>query len=245
MTRRSSRQRSGPLASRLAERLHSLRAGVGGRLLIAFFTISLALWALLTVGGEAMEGETRAFDQWAVLRLRNPLDLSDPIGPRVFEEAMRDITALGGFTVLTLITVVAVIALWRVARRREAVITALVVLGAQLSSDGLKLLYARPRPTLVPHESYVYSNSFPSGHSAVSPAVYVMLVMVLAAGMRSPHSRAMTFALAILLVMAIGFSRIYLGVHWPTDVIGGWALGSAWAMVGWTALALSGTKPAT
>jgi undecaprenyl-diphosphatase len=203
-----------------------------GRILLGFFFVSLALWALLVLGGEMAEGETKAFDRWALLALRNPANLNDPIGPRSLEEAMRDITALGGVTLLTLITIVAVVALWRSSRRAEATVFASVVLVAQVASEGLKILYDRPRPTLVPHAAYVYSNSFPSGHSAMSAAVYIMLAVVLASGLKTQASRTMVFGLAVLLVVLIGISRVYLGVHWPTDVLAGWALGCGMAFIG-------------
>ncbi|GAA0215718.1 phosphatase PAP2 family protein [Brevundimonas nasdae] len=240
----TSRKAQSARSPQSAGKLKRLLGRPVGRVLLAFCLTSFTLWGCLTLGGEALEGETQAFDEWALLRMRNPADLSDPIGSRVFEEAMRDVTALGGFTVLTLITVVAVISLWRLARRREAMILAVTVLGAQLSSDLLKALYARPRPALVPHESYVYSNSFPSGHSAVSAAVYMMLAIILIPALRSAGSRAAVCTLAAVLVVVIGISRTYLGVHWPTDVIAGWALGSAWTIIGWLALNLTVSKSA-
>lgn len=221
-----------PRREGLFSRAKAWLARPAGRILFGFFLVSLSLWALLTIGGEMAEGETAAFDRWALLALRNPANLSDPIGPRGFEEAMRDITALGGVTVLTLITIVVVIALWRGARRAEATVFAGVVIAAQAASEGLKILYDRPRPTLVPHASYVYSNSFPSGHSAMSAAVYILLAAILAANLKTQASRTLVFGLAVLLVVMIGISRVYLGVHWPTDVLAGWALGCGMAFLG-------------
>ena len=184
------------------------------------------------------EGETGALDERLLLALRTPGVPSDPIGPRWFEESMRDITALGGFTILTLLTLTAVIALLRFARRREAAVLAVVVIGTQLSSEGLKLLYGRPRPSLVPHGSIVYSNSFPSGHSALSAVTYLMLAVLLAGLARRRTSKTMIYTLAILVIIGVGLSRIYLGVHWPTDVLAGWSLGAAWTLLGWTILGL-------
>ena len=223
--------RAGPLS-----RARRWLARPAGRILAGFSLASLALWVLLTIGGEMAEGETEAFDRWALLALRDPVNLGDPIGPRWLEEAMRDITALGGFTVLTLITMIAVVSLWRGARRVEASVLAVVVIAAQLASDGLKLIYERPRPMLAPHLSYVYSNSFPSGHSAVSAALYILLAFIIAANLRRQASRTLVFGIAVLLVILIGVSRTYLGVHWPTDVLAGWALGSSGAILGAVAL---------
>lgn len=204
-----------------------------GRIIAGFLATAFSLWAFLTIAGDMVEGETRSLDERLLLMLRVASDPGNPIGPRWLEEAMRDVTALGGFTVLTLITVTAVVALARAGRARQAGVVAMVVIGAELSSDLLKLAYARPRPDLVPHGSYVYSNSFPSGHSTISVATYFVLAIVLAGLVQRRRSRAMIHAVATLLILSIGFSRVYLGVHWPTDVLAGWALGATWAVVGW------------
>ncbi|WP_421732054.1 phosphatase PAP2 family protein [Brevundimonas sp.] len=206
-------------------------AAIGG-----FLAASAGLWAFLTIAGEMREGETRALDERLLLMLRTPGDPNNPLGPRWLEEAMRDITALGGFTVLTLIAVVAVIALARARRWRSAVTLAGVALGAELTSDLLKLVYARPRPDLTAQESYVYTHSFPSGHSTVSTAIYFTLAALLASQVARRGSRALILLTTGLLVLAIGVSRVYLGVHWPTDVVAGWAVGSMWAVAGWRLL---------
>lgn len=233
--------RGGPLT----QKLQGLYKRLTGRTLLAFFGVTLGLWGFLTIAGEMSEGETRAFDQYLLLALRTPGDPSNPIGPRWFEESMRDITALGGFTVLTLLTLTTVVALLRSGRKLEAAMMATTVIGAELSSDLLKLAYARPRPMLVPHESYVYSNSFPSGHSAVSAATYLMLALLLANAVKRRQSRAMIYSVAILIIVAVGVSRAYLGVHWPTDVLAGWALGGAWAILGWIFFGFLHPSPST
>ena len=230
-------------AAVLTEKLKGLYRRLTGRTLLAFFGVTLGLWGFLTIAGEMAEGETRAFDQRLLLALRTPGNPSNPIGPRWFEESMRDITGLGGFTVLTLLTIAAVIALLRASRRWDAITIAAAVIGAELSSDLLKLAYARPRPLLVPHESYVYSSSFPSGHSAVSAATYLMLAILITAGMERRKSKTMVFVAAIVIVVSIGTSRAYLGVHWPTDVLAGWTLGTGWAMLGWAALGFQRRPP--
>jgi undecaprenyl-diphosphatase len=110
------------------------------------------------------------------------------------------------------------------------------VLLADISSEGLKDLYGRPRPELVPHGSYVYSASFPSGHSTLSAATFMTLAVLIASLEPNRGTKRMVFILAALLVLGIGFSRVYLGVHWPSDVLAGWCLGAAWALAAWTAL---------
>ena len=149
---------------------------------------------------------------------------------------MRDLTALGGMTVLTLVVLVASATLMFYRKHRQAWVFLGAVALAELSADLLKGVFDRPRPTLVPHGSYVYSYSFPSGHSTMSAVVFLTLAGILASLEPKRRAKAFIFTLAVLTVLAIGFSRVYLGVHWPTDVLGGWTLGAAWALAARLAL---------
>ncbi|RAK50709.1 phosphatase PAP2 family protein [Phenylobacterium deserti] len=188
------------------------------------------------------EGDTDALDRQILLSLRNPADPNDPIGSRTFEESMRDVTAIGGFTVLTLVTVLAVLIFLFHRRPRHAAVMAGTVLLAQFCSEALKLVYARPRPDLVSHGSYVYSGSFPSGHSMLAAATYLTLAVLIASLEARRATKIMIFITAGLVVVGVGFSRVYLGVHWPTDVLGGWCVGAAWAIAAWFVLARSGAR---
>ena len=201
-----------------------------------------ALWAFFNIASEVSEGETSAFDKKLLLALRNPADPTDPIGSRSLQEAMRDVTALGGVTVMTMVTIVAVLAFLMHRRRWHAGIMAATVLLAFVSSEGLKMVYSRPRPDLVPHGSFVYSGSFPSGHSTLSAATFLTLAMLIASLEPSRGTKRMVFILAGMLVLGIGFSRVYLGVHWPSDVLAGWSLGAAWALAAWMALMRFGNR---
>lgn len=197
-----------------------------------------SLWAVFKLGSDVREGETASVDRAILLWFRTPGDLALPIGPAWLHESARDITALGGFTVLTLVTIGATLALLAAGRRRQALVFAATVILAQLASGVLKSLNGRPRPALVPHLDAVMSSSFPSGHAMMSPAVYFTLIAILAAGSFGRSLRFLMIASAVLLVIAIGVSRVYLGVHWPTDVLAGWTLGSAIALAAWRVLAL-------
>ena len=206
------------------------------RALILLACVATAIWAFLSIGGEMLEGETSGLDRRILLMLRAPGDAADPIGPRALEEAMRDVTALGGFTVLTLVTIVAALAFLLHRKRRQAAVLVGTVLMAQVSSEVLKTLYDRPRPDLVPHGSYVYSASFPSGHSMLSAAVYLTLAVLIASLEPRRATKALVFVLAAGVMTAVGFSRVYLGVHWPSDVLAGWSAGAAWAFSAWVVL---------
>jgi undecaprenyl-diphosphatase len=222
--------------------LQSLLRRIESRALILVIGAAGAVWAFFNIAGEMAEGETQAIDRHILLALRNPADLSDPIGSRSFEEAMRDVTALGGVTVMVLVTVVGVLAFLMHRRRVHAAILALTVLLADLSSEGLKLVYSRPRPDLVPHGSYVYSASFPSGHSTLSAATFLTLAMLIASLEPNRGTKVMVYVLAFALVLSVGVSRVYLGVHWPSDVLAGWCLGAAWALAAWIALLRFGAR---
>lgn len=206
------------------------------RILLAWLIAAGAVLGFVKLAGEIGEGETAWLDRRLLLALRTPGDPADPIGPRWLEESMRDLTALGGFTVLTLLTAVAVAAFALHRKRLQALVMAATVIAAQASTELLKSFYDRPRPDLVPHGSIVYSQSFPSGHSTVSAAAYLTLAALIASLETRTATKALAFAIAAPLVVMIGFSRVYLGVHWPTDVLGGWVLGSVWALLAWTAL---------
>ena len=223
--------------------LRNLLRRIESRALILVIGTAGAFWAFFSIAGEVSEGETLALDKRILLALRNPADPSDPIGSRSFEEAMRDVTGLGGVTVMVLVTLVGVLAFLMHKRRWHAAILAGTVMLADLSSEGLKLLYGRPRPDLVPHGSYVYSASFPSGHSTLSAATFLTLATLIASLEPNRGVKIMVYLLAVALVLAIGFSRVYLGVHWPSDVLAGWSLGAAWALGAWTVL-LRLRKPA-
>lgn len=206
------------------------------RALLLWLGAAGAIWAFLKLAGEMTEGETNAFDSKILLALRRPGDLADPIGSRSVEESMRDITALGGVTFLTLLTVVATLALVLHGKWKRAAVFAGTVIAANISSEVLKQVYDRPRPTLVPHGVYVYSGSFPSGHSTLAAATFLTLATVIASLEPRRSTKALTYVLAIALTIMVGFSRVYLGVHWPSDVLGGWSLGAAWALVAWIVL---------
>jgi undecaprenyl-diphosphatase len=197
--------------------------------LLAGLVIFIGLWIFVGVAGEVMEGETRALDERLLLALRNPVEFSDPIGPPVVEEIMRDLTALGGTAILTLVTGGVVVYLWLVRRPTMAALVILAVGGGSLINTALKAGFDRPRPDLVPHYAEVYNPSFPSGHSMLAATVYLTLGVLLARIQTKRRIAAFIMAMAILVTVLVGVSRVYLGVHWPTDVVAGWAAGAVWA----------------
>jgi undecaprenyl-diphosphatase len=201
-----------------------------GRLLLTFLALAIAAFVFLKFASEVSEGDTMAFDRWVMLALRQPGNLAVPAGPAWLQFPMRDITALGGSTGLTLITLA--ISGFLLVTRKFA--TAGFVLasttGGAILSVILKDIFLRARPTIVPHLVVVDTTSFPSGHAMNSAIVFLTLGALLTRTQKSRAARIYLVAVAILLTLLVGISRVYLGVHWPSDVIAGWIVGAAWAI---------------
>ncbi len=188
---------------------------------------------------EVLEGDGRRFDEAVLLALRNPADPADPIGPRWLELAVRDITALGGIPVLGLLSMLALG--WLVLRRRwrSVVLLFLALPGGLLVNTLLKRGFDRPRPGLVAHLVEVGTSSFPSGHAMLSAIGFLTLGALMAGGAERRRERGYILGAAIGLTLLVGASRVYLGVHWPSDVLAGWCLGAAWATGCWLLLRLA------
>ncbi len=199
-------------------------------MLIALALTVGGLLAFVGLADEVFEGETLAFDQRVMLAMRSSTDLGDPLGPLWFEEMMRDITALGSTVVLVSLTLIAVVMLVLSRRRLMAVAVSVSIVGGMLLSQALKWGFDRARPDLVPHGAAVYTQSFPSGHAMLSAVVFLTLAALVARTQELRGVRIFLMATAIVLTLMVGTSRVYLGVHWPTDVLAGWALGAAWAI---------------
>ncbi len=202
-------------------------------ILIATVLAAGGLLLFVELAGDVLEGDTRAFDEMILLAFRDPADPSDPLGPGWVEEMMRDITALGSTVVLTFVSLGVAGFLHMSGKRGAALLVIAAVIGGSLLSSGLKIAFERARPDLVPHGATVYTKSFPSGHSFLSAVVYLTLGALLARVQPKRRLKIYLLGLAALVTVAVGLSRVYLGVHYPTDVLAGWSLGAAWAMMCW------------
>lgn len=192
---------------------------------------AVGVWGFAELAEEVRGGRTENVDEMLLLALRNPSDLTDPVGAPWMEEVMRDIAALGGVAVLTILCVTVFTYLLLSKRVRMALLLLPAVGGGTLLSFLMKMLFDRTRPDLVPHGSIVYTKSFPSGHSMLSAVVYLTLAALLARSQKKWTLKAFPLVVAVLIALAVGFSRVYLGVHWPTDVLAGWAAGTSWALL--------------
>ncbi|MEN2787076.1 phosphatase PAP2 family protein [Sphingomonas qilianensis] len=202
-------------------------------LLISGAALGLTILIVGAVGALIGGGWELAVDRAIMLWTRHGNAHGVPIGPRWVRAAMIDITALGGVTILTLVTAIAVgfLALKRLW------LTMLLVIGGTVSGaiavSIAKLLVARPRPEIIDHLVTVSSASFPSGHATNSAIVYLTLATLIMQIVPGRVVRGYILCTAALLVVAIGCSRVYLGVHWPSDVLTGWGVGALWALMWW------------
>lgn len=219
--------------------LTSLRSRIARRdrdeltLLVGMLVLLGVLWLILTLAGKVLEGDTLDFDKRMLSALRKADNPSQPVGPPWLELAAFDLTALGGPTILGL-TVAAVVGyLLLHGLYRNAAFVFLASVGGWLLNDFLKEIFARPRPQVVPHLRQVMSLSFPSGHALTSAAIFLTLGALL---MRVAERRFVKFyimSVAVLATLLVGATRVYLGVHYPTDVLAGWLIGSSWALFCW------------
>ena len=193
----------------------------------------ILLFVFISLAGEVTEGDTQAFDTRILQALRSPDDPSKPIGPAWMEESLLDLTAIGGPAVLGLIVLAVIGFLLLQTRVRTALFVAITWLSGELLNTAMKHAFNRPRPTIVPHLREAFSTSFPSGHAMESAIVYLTLGTILMRVAESRVTKVYCLGIAILLTVLVGASRVYLGVHYPTDVLGGWIIGFVWASICW------------
>jgi undecaprenyl-diphosphatase len=200
------------------------------QLLGVMFAVAVSVWGLALLIATLEYPRIQRFDERVLLSLRRPDDSAVPIGPSWLLGAARDVSALGSTTILVLMIVS--VAGYLLLERRTGMLGLVLAAtcGGGLILNVLKPLFARPRPSVVPHLVPVHSPSFPSGHSLLSAVVYLTLGALLARVTSDRITRIYLILLAAFLTVSIGLSRIYLGVHYPTDVLGGWVAGFLWAL---------------
>jgi undecaprenyl-diphosphatase len=198
--------------------------------LLSIFAIACLLFIFGLIAENVTEGRSFAFDRRIVLLLRDPVNPSAPIGPAWVQEGARDLTSLGSMVVLSILTLAVSGYLFLVRKPAAAWLMIMAVFGGIALNDLLKLAFARPRPDLVYQSVPVFTSSFPSGHAELSAIAYLTIATLLARTQSSFKTGFYFIAVAALLTILIGISRVYLGVHYPSDVLGGWCIGAAWAL---------------
>ncbi len=201
------------------------------RTLAGLLILAACLWGFAELADEVAEGSTQDMDRTVLLALREPDDVSKPIGPDGLQRSVRDITALGSASVLTLMTLFA--AGWLGIQRRWRLVGLLLaaVVGATILSTGLKKVFDRERPEMALRLMPTSDMSFPSGHSTLAAALFLTVGLLLSEASKSRREKVYFLSWAVALTVLVGLSRIYLGAHYPTDVLAGWCVGTAWALV--------------
>ncbi|MCA9059114.1 MAG: phosphatase PAP2 family protein [Planctomycetaceae bacterium] len=203
---------------------------------IVFAAAAVALTGFASFEATRLTGMTTSDPDAAMLGwLRDPSRPDQMIGPPVLQEAMRDYTALGGYAVLLIAILVAALFLYFLRGRSDVRFLLLTSLGGYTAGMSLKVLFGRPRPSVVTHLSHVSSLSFPSVHSMMSAVVFITIGLLLSEMTTDRRVRVLLLAAPLCLTLLVGFSRVCMGVHYPTDVLAGWGVGLGWT---WTAFQL-------
>jgi undecaprenyl-diphosphatase len=196
---------------------------VGVFLIIGLVLILIAGVAFAHLAEEVAEGETQAFDHSVMVWMGEH-------GSPTLTILAQEVTALGSGMVVWMVILVASAFLWGSKHRYSVALLWVAMLGAGIISSALKAFYDRPRPDVFPWRvPYAGEASFPSGHSMTAMVGYATLAYLIARLEPSAALRRLTFGVAGVVIVAIGLSRMYVGVHWPSDVLGGFAMGLAWA----------------
>ena len=188
-------------------------------------------WLFIQMAIVIWVGDTLYFDRELILALHSADDVTDPLGPTWLEEMMRDGTALGSNWILLSLSLFSAAYLYLRGKKTMAVFLILAILSGLAVAFGLKHLIARPRPDLVSHATTVYTASFPSAHAMMSALVYFSLALIIGDVQSRRSVKGLIYISALLVTFWVGFSRVYLGVHWPSDVLAGWCAGAFWALM--------------
>lgn len=193
----------------------------------------LSLFLFIVIADAVAAGEILSYDNQILLLFRNPENPSLPLGSERIQYIVRDITALGSSTLLIIITLFVVLYLALQKASRSIIYVLFAAIGGGVLVQILKHLFARQRPDIVSHLVSEISMSFPSGHSAMSAVVYLSLAVLISRIEKSYGTRIFLISAALIITLLVGLSRIYLGAHYPTDVLAGWMIGLFWALLCW------------
>ena len=193
--------------------------------------IAVNVLGIFALAKGALGNDSWDFDQAILLAMRSASDLTEPIGGHRVEKFFHNITDLGSSNILILVALTMLGYLLLVGRPADVLLALVTIVGGYTLDVVLKQAFARPRPDVVSHLVDAHSYSFPSGHAMFATVTYITLALILARMQPGWRLSAYIVLAAVLLTLLIGISRLYLGVHWPTDVIAGWLFGASWIAV--------------
>lgn len=219
------------------ERIRSL----GALALCNFAIFVFACWVFVAIADEVREEEYLETER-RIMHAVRAANVGESITPDRLEEVARDITALGSGAVLVVVAVLVTGFLALSRHFAAALFVAVASLGGATLNTILKTLFDRQRPDLEMRLIEIDSLSFPSGHAMSSATIYLTLAVLLTRLVTRRREKIYLLVAALLLSFVVGLSRVYLGVHYPTDVVAGWAAGVAWAQLCWFAAQIIGRR---
>ena len=200
---------------------------------IICWTTTLCLAAFAVVALLVTAGHTASVDRQILLTFRELEDVGDALGPAWFEEAAAEVTTLGGYTILSIVTLFVTLTLLFLRKLAAAAFLVAAVVTGSIVSTLAKLFFERPRPDLVDHMDVTFTSSFPSAHAMISTLTWLTLAAIAIRFVNQRRLRNLIIFSAISISVLVGVSRVYLGVHWPSDVLAGWFIGAGWAGICW------------
>ena len=201
---------------------HSFYTALGAYLFFGMAIAAAAVWGFAEFADHVEAGRTLAFDRAAMKWME-----ANRIA--ILDNFLLDVTALGTGLVVIILVGVAALFLALTKHRYSALLLVVATAGGQLLSTVLKMVYDRPRPDMVDHLTHTMSSSFPSGHAMSGVIVYGTVAYLAARLQKKAWERWLTMLVAVVIILAIAASRVYLGVHYPSDVLAGTIIGAAWA----------------
>ena len=204
-------------------------------LLLAGLAIAAGVWGFIELADEVMEGDTNAADEFLLLMFRTNNDPGNPLGGATTAYWMKDLTSLGGIPLVTLLTCVSALFLALTRRWFLLAMTLVAVIGGGLMIRFLKDFFERERPDAAFQLMAETSQSFPSGHATMSAVVYFTLAVLLAQTQKQWNLKVFFVVVAAVLTVTVGVTRVFMGMHYPTDVLAGWIIGGVWATFIWLA----------
>lgn len=196
---------------------------------IGLLLVLVGSWAFIELAEDMLEGDTQRFDEWILHALRRPGSPDEPIGPSWLHYFFLNVTALGSGAIAVLVSLMVMGALAIQRRRFSIALLTVSLTGAGALTSTLKQFFARPRPPLEYRTVEALEASFPSGHSFIAAVLYLTIGALLTGIAPTRRMKIYIMSMAALLVVLVGMSRVYLGVHYATDVLGGWCAGIIWA----------------